>query len=58
MAICKRWWCDFVIWTEKDFLVEIIPFNETFWSHAMVPKLNKIYLEAVIPMVLDITTTK
>ena len=32
MAITKRPWCDFVIYTEKGLSIERIDFNSTFWE--------------------------
>ena len=32
MAICKRQWCDFVIYTTKGIAINCVHFNEEFWT--------------------------
>ena len=47
MAICRRSWCDFVIWTPCGISIERIDFNTTIWEDMM--KLEQFYDEAVLP---------
>ena len=48
MAITRRWWCDFVIWTPHSTTVERINFDEEFWA-TVVPKLELFYDRAIVP---------
>lgn len=48
LAITKRSWCDFVVWTPKGISVERIQFDPSFWQ-AMVPKLDSFYHDAILP---------
>lgn len=48
MAICRRNWCDFVIWTPASLTIERIPFDQQFWLDVL-PKLEKFYDTAVLP---------
>ena len=48
MAICKRKWCDFVVFTNAGISVERIKFNEEFWKN-MVTKLKTFYVHSVLP---------
>lgn len=48
MGIANRNHCDFVVWTLKGFEVQRIEFDRKLWDK-MVKKLNKFYLEAMMP---------
>ena len=48
MAICKRLWCDFVIWTPLNTTIERIKFNPVFWQETVV-KLENFYDKAILP---------
>lgn len=48
MAICKRNWCDLVIWTPTSLTIERIPFDTDFWKNTL-QKLEKFYDRAVLP---------
>lgn len=49
MAMCRRKWCDFVVWTcSGKISIERITFDEQFWMET-VAKLNEFYLKAFIP---------
>lgn len=48
MAICKRTWCDFVIWTPSSLSIERIKFDSEFWKDVL-PKLEKFYDGAILP---------
>ena len=39
MAIGKRQWCDFNIYTKKGIAVERIPFDEDYWKNNLLPHL-------------------
>ena len=48
MAICKRRWCDFVIWTPNWTSTERIAFDSSFWEKN-VPTLLRFYDHALLP---------
>ena len=48
MAICRRAWCDFVIWTPKGITIETINFDPIFWKE-IFPKLETFYDKAILP---------
>ena len=48
LAITKRQWCDFVIWTPKGISVERITADSQFWGIAK-PKIVAFYKKAVLP---------
>ena len=48
MAICKRNWCDFVIWTTKEMTIERIIFDPKLWQETL-PKLESFYDKAILP---------
>ena len=48
LAITRRPWCDFVVWTLKGMLVECIKFDPNFWED-MKSKLVRFHREAVLP---------
>ena len=48
MAICKRNWCDFVIWTTKEMTIERIIFDPKLWQETL-PKLEFFYDKAILP---------
>lgn len=48
MAICKRKWCDFVIWTPSSLSIERIYFNPDFWKNT-IKKLENFYVQAILP---------
>ena len=49
MAITKRRWCDFVVWTPKGVSVERIDYDASFWSLKMLPQLLNFYEKALLP---------
>lgn len=49
MAITKRSWCDFVIWTPKGTSIERIEYDSAFWTDKMLPKLLEFYSSAMLP---------
>ena len=48
MAICKRKWCDFVIWTPSSLTIERITFDNEFWKDTLT-KLENFYDHAILP---------
>ena len=48
LAITKREWCDFVVWTPKGLSVERIVADQEFWER-IKPKLVQFYKQAVLP---------
>ncbi len=48
MALCRRSYCDYFVWTLKGFSLERISFDSTFWEDC-VHKLNSFYIRAIIP---------
>ena len=57
MAITRRSWCDFVVWTPKGMSVERIMFEEDLWAE-IKPKLLKFYQKALLPeLALNSATT-
>ncbi|CAG2187139.1 unnamed protein product [Mytilus edulis] len=51
LAVTKRKWCDFVLFTFKGVHHERIPFDEQFWSNVF-PKLASFYSSYVLPKIL------
>ena len=48
MAITRRRWCDFVVWTAKGMSVERLHYDPEFWKDVKV-KLVDFYRRAVLP---------
>ncbi|XP_063222664.1 uncharacterized protein LOC134531069 [Bacillus rossius redtenbacheri] len=53
LNITGRELCDFVIATPKDFYIERIEKDEFFWKNTMLPKLEKFYLQCMLPEIVD-----
>ncbi|CAC5382537.1 unnamed protein product [Mytilus coruscus] len=51
LAVTKRKWCDFVLFTFKGVHHERIPFDEQFWSNVLL-KLASFYSSYVLPKLL------
>lgn len=49
LAITKRSWCDFVVWTPKGISIERILNDSSFWIGTMLPKLLVFYDNALLP---------
>ena len=49
MAITKRRWCDFVVWTPKGISIERIDYDSGFWADHMLPKFLAFYNNALLP---------
>lgn len=53
MAITERKWCDFLVYTTKDFAVDTIDFDEDFWKQKLLPALEKFYCSCVAPEIVS-----
>ena len=53
MAISKRKWCDFIIFTTKRLSVERIPFDSDFWNKELLPKLIDFYDNCLAPEIVS-----
>ena len=53
MAITKRPWYNFVIYTEKGLSIERIDFDSTFWEKELLPKLIDFYDNCLAPEILS-----
>ncbi|XP_063234908.1 uncharacterized protein LOC134537900 isoform X3 [Bacillus rossius redtenbacheri] len=53
LNISGRRYCDFVVLTENDFFVERIEKDENLWMNVMMPKLQKFYINCVLPEIVD-----
>lgn len=60
LQICKRSWCDFVVWilrtkppfTDNMFIERIVRDDE-FWKTKMLPKLQTFYKTCLLPELVD-----
>ena len=56
LAVTKREWCDFIMYTEtpegKDIYVERIMFDQKAWKKIVFPKLKEFYIGSVVPEIL------
>lgn len=53
LAITKRSFCHFVIWTPVDFDIEEISRDDVFWENEMKPKLTRFFMECMLPEIVD-----
>ena len=53
MAICKRQWCDFVIYTTKGIAINRVHFNEEFWTSQLLPCLIEFYSKCFAPEIVS-----
>ena len=51
LAICRKEYCDFVVWTPQGILIERIRENTNF-TESLIRKLTKFYVEHMLPEVL------
>lgn len=47
LAITEKKFCNLVVYTENDFFVERIQFNQDLWKNVMLPKLEWFYMECL-----------
>ena len=52
MAITKRKWCDFVIYTTKGIAVQTIEFDPVFWTDELLPKLVTFFDNCFAPAIV------
>lgn len=52
MAVTERYWCDFVVYTEKGISVERIEFDSAFWSDLLL-KLSSFFENCLAPEILS-----
>ena len=52
LAILKREWCDFIVWTPKGLFVERICFDNDFWYHHCLPSLKSFYYGVMLPEIV------
>lgn len=53
MGLGGRFWCDFVVYTEKCISIQRIPFNEAYWKNTLLPKLTSFYDNCVVPEIVS-----
>lgn len=53
MAIGKRPWCDFVVWTNVDINIQRVKFDNDFWTQHLLPKLSDFYDLCFAPEVVS-----
>ena len=51
LGISQRKFCYFVVYTHVDLFVQKIPFNSSFFSTELLPKLSKFYNEVYCPLI-------
>jgi len=51
MAIGKRNWCDFAVWTTQGILVQQILYDETYVK-VLLPKLLEFYKDCIAPEIV------
>lgn len=49
MAVLKRDWCDFCIWTPTDMAVWHFEFDAKYWSDFLLPRLESFYHDMLLP---------
>lgn len=53
LHVTKRDHCIFALWTPKGLKSTIIKRDDQFWLQDMFPKLNKFYMDCVLPELID-----
>ena len=53
MAIGNRPWCDFVLYTTKGVDVQLVQFDEGYWTATLLPKLATFYDNCVAPEIVS-----
>ena len=53
MAVGKRPWCDFVVFTKKGISVERIMSDKNFWQHTLFPKLEAFFDDCLGPEIVS-----
>lgn len=50
MAILKKEWCDFVVWTPTDMNVWHFEFDAKYWADFLLPRLEDFYHKSFLPL--------
>ena len=53
MAIGRRKWCDFIVYTKKGINVERLGFDQDFWDNDLLPKLCSFYDLCIGPEIVS-----
>ena len=53
MAIGRRKWCDFIVYTRKGISVERLKFDQDFWDNDLLPKLCSFYDLCIAPEIVS-----
>lgn len=53
MAVGKRLWCDFVVYTNKGISVERVQYEEDYWKNTLLPKLEAFYDNCLGPEIIS-----
>lgn len=53
MAILKRDWCDFCVWTPTDMVVWHFEFDAKYWNEFLLPRLESFYHDLFLPHYID-----
>lgn len=53
LHITKREKCYFVVYTKHDLKYIVIERNDDFWNHHMIEHLEKFYMNAMLPEIID-----
>ncbi|XP_044758639.1 uncharacterized protein LOC123316560 [Coccinella septempunctata] len=53
LNICKQIFCDFVLYSDDDFQIERIECDEALWKNIILPKLEKFYMNCILPELID-----
>ncbi|KAF5278270.1 hypothetical protein FQR65_LT15704 [Abscondita terminalis] len=53
LNICRRNYCDFIIYSDNDFHIERINKDVRLWKDQMLPKLKQFYFELMLPEIVD-----
>ena len=61
LALCDKYFCDFVVWTPKGIIIERIPRDLPFWEK-LIAKFTAFYVENMLPELishhLDVVATE
>ncbi len=53
MAIGRREWCDFVVYTTKGISVQRVPFDKQYWENLLLPKITAFYDNCLGPEIVS-----
>jgi len=55
MAIKGCHTCHFVLWTPQDFAIISVPFNQSYWTDTLLPKLKSFFDRFIRPELLEVS---